>query len=93
MKAIWNDTIIAESTETVIVEQNNYFPPESVKMEYLKKSGNRYKCFWKGVCDYYDVVVGDSVNKDAAWMYPDPTEAAKKIKGRFAFWKGVQIQQ
>ena len=93
MKAIWNNKIIAESDKTVAVENNHYFPPESVKMEYLKKSGNKYTCHWKGICDYYDVVVDGKVNKDAAWVYPEPTEAAKKIKGYFAFWRGVEVSE
>ncbi|MBI4094860.1 MAG: DUF427 domain-containing protein [Candidatus Liptonbacteria bacterium] len=91
MKAIWKNTIIAESEKTVVVEKNHYFPPDSVKMEYLTKSGNTYTCAWKGVCDYYDITVGKDVNKDAAWMYPTPTEPAKEIKGHFAFSHGVEI--
>lgn len=91
MKAVWRGKIIAESDKTVVVENNHYFPPGSVKMEYLKKSGNTYQCKWKGVADYYDVVVGGEVNPDAAWVYPEPTEPAKMIKGRFAFWKGVEV--
>ena len=75
MRAIWNNKIIAESDRTIVVENNRYFPPDSVKMEYLKKSGNQYTCRWKGVCDYYDVVVNGEANKDAAWVYPEPTEA------------------
>ncbi len=92
MKAVWKNTILAESNETVVVEKNHYFPPESVKMEYLKKSGNQYTCPWKGACDYYDVTIGGETNKDAAWMYPEPKEAAKNIKGRFAFWRGVEVK-
>lgn len=91
MKAIWKGKIIAESDKTVVVEQNHYFPPESVKMEYLKKSGNTYKCHWKGIADYYNVAIGGEINPNAAWVYPEPTEPAKTIKGRFAFWKGVEI--
>lgn len=91
MKAIWNDKVIAASDNTVVVENNHYFPPEAVKMEYLKKSGNKYQCHWKGVADYYDVVVGGKVNHDAAWVYPEPTDPAKQIKGRFGFWKGVEV--
>jgi uncharacterized protein (DUF427 family) len=102
MKATWNNAVIAESDKTIVVESNHYFPPSSVKMEHLKKSGNTYICPWKGVCDYYDVVVGDphlsdgasqkaGVNHDAAWMYPEPKEAAKEIKGHFAFWRGVEV--
>lgn len=91
MKAIWNNTVIAESDKVEVVEANYYFPPESVKMEYLKKSGNQYTCQWKGVCDYYDVIVEGKANKDAAWVYPHPTEAAKNITGYVAFWRGVEV--
>jgi len=82
---------LAENDKTVVVENNHYFPPESVKTEYLKKSGNQYQCKWKGLADYYDVVVDGDVNKDAAWTYLDPTEPAKEIKGYFAFWRGVEV--
>lgn len=91
MKAVWNNQIIAESEDTVVVEGNHYFPPESVKMEYLKKSGNKYTCHWKGVCDYYNIVVNGKINQDAAWIYPNPTPAAKQIKNRVAFWQGVKV--
>lgn len=93
MKAIWNNAVIAESDKTVVVENNHYFPPESVKMEHLKKSGNKYTCPWKGVCDYYNVEAGGKTAEDGAWMYPEPTEAAKQIKGYFAFWKGVAVAE
>lgn len=92
MKAIWNGKIIAESEKTVVVEQNHYFPPESVDMSLLKKSGEHYQCAWKGLADYYDVVVGSEVNHNAAWVYPEPTERAKNIKGYFAFWMGVEVK-
>lgn len=93
MKAIWNGKVIAESDKTIVVENNHYFPPNSVKMEYLKKSGNTYQCAWKGLADYYDVVVDGKVNKDAAWVYPAPTPAAEEIKGYFGFWRGVEIKE
>lgn len=90
-KAVVGNAVIAESDATVVVEGNHYFPPESVHKEHLKKSGNTYTCSWKGVCDYYDVVVGGVKLKDAAWMYPKPTSAAGNIKGYFAFWHGVRV--
>ncbi len=92
MKAVWNNAVIAESDNTIIVENNHYFPRDSVKIEFLKKSGNTYTCKWKGICDYYDVVVDGKVNQDAAWVYEEPTEPAAKIKGRFAFWRGVEVR-
>ncbi|HDY73412.1 MAG TPA: DUF427 domain-containing protein [Candidatus Jorgensenbacteria bacterium] len=91
MKAIYKDKIIAESDKTVVVENNHYFPADSVKMEYLQKSGNDYTCAWKGLAHYYNVTVDGEVSEDAAWVYPEPSDAAKQIKGYFAFWKNVQV--
>lgn len=91
MKAIWNGKIIAESGDTIVVEGNQYFPPSSVKMEYLSKSDTPYTCPWKGVCQYYNLKVEGKENKDAAFAYLDPSEAAKNIKGYVAFWKDVEV--
>ncbi len=91
MKAIWNNAVIAESDDTVIVEGNHYFPPDSVSQEYLSPSELNTTCPWKGQAGYYDVVVNGETNMDAAWYYPHPKEAAGNIKGRIAFWRGVQI--
>ena len=91
MRAVWNNTVLAQSTDTKVIENTHYFPPGSVRREYLRKSGNTYTCPWKGVCDYYNVVVDGQVNPDAAWVYEMPTPAAKEIAGYFAFWKGVKI--
>ncbi len=91
MKAIWNGTTLAESNATVVVEGNHYFPRDSVKKEFFRESDTRTTCPWKGLASYYDVVVDGKVNKDAAWYYPEPSEAAKNIKGCVAFWKGVQV--
>ena len=91
MKAIWKDRIIADSEDTVIVEGNHYFPADCVSSEYLRESATSTRCVWKGTASYYDVVVGDDVNADAAWHYPDPLRAAESIRGRIAFWRGVQV--
>ncbi|MBC7243011.1 MAG: DUF427 domain-containing protein [Anaerolineae bacterium] len=91
MKAIWNGTVIAESDTTIVVEGNHYFPPESVRREYLQPSDTHTTCPWKGVASYYHVVVGDQVNRDAAWYYPEPKPAASHIKDYVAFWRGVQV--
>ena len=93
-KAIWNDVTLAESEKYEMVEGNVYFPPESVKKEYLRESGTDYECPWKGHADYYDIVVGNNVNKDAAWFYPEPKPAAKQIKEHVAFdrEKGVRVE-
>jgi uncharacterized protein (DUF427 family) len=90
MKAIWNGAVIAESDTTIVVEGNHYFPPESVRREYLQPSDTHTTCPWKGVASYYHVVVGGQVNRDAAWYYPEPKPAASHIKDYVAFWRGVQ---
>jgi uncharacterized protein (DUF427 family) len=91
MKAVWKDAVLAESDDTVIVEGNHYFPPGSVNREYLRESETHTTCPWKGLASYYDVVVNGDVNKDAAWYYPEPREAAKHIRGFVAFWNGVEV--
>ncbi len=89
--ATWNDTIIAESDKTVVVEGNHYFPPDSVRMELLEDSGTQSTCPWKGVASYKTIVADGARNADAVWYYPDPKSAAANIKGYFAFWKGVKV--
>ncbi|PWH16583.1 MAG: hypothetical protein DDG59_09460 [Anaerolineae bacterium] len=91
MKAIWNGQVLAESDQTILLEGNHYFPPEAVRQEYLVPSDTHTTCPWKGVASYYHLQVGDQINRDAAWYYPEPKEAAKQIKGYIAFWKGVQV--
>lgn len=91
MKAIWKGQVLAESEETVVVEGNHYFPPSSIKMEYFKQSDTITHCPWKGEARYYSIVVDGEENKDAAWYYASPKEAAKNITGRVAFWKGVTV--
>ena len=93
MKAIWDNEIIAESNDTVVVENNHYFPPDSVKKEFLRNSETHTVCPWKGLASYYTLEVHGKENKDAAWYYPDPKEAAHNIKGRIAFWKGVTVTE
>jgi uncharacterized protein (DUF427 family) len=91
MRAIWKGVTIAESADTVVVEGNHYFPRSSVRSEYLCESATRTTCNWKGEAGYYDLVVGDAINRDAAWYYAAPKPAAKQIAGHVAFWKGVQV--
>lgn len=91
MKALWKGTVIAESDDTVVVEGNHYFPAAAVKSEYLLHSNTVTSCSWKGQAKYHTVFVNGDANPDAAWYYPDPKEAAANIKGRIAFWKGVQV--
>ena len=92
-RAIWNGTVLAESEHCETVENNCYFPLDTVKREYLKSSETHTTCSWKGEASYYDVEVGGQVNKDAAWYYPAPKEAARQIAGHVAFWKGVTIER
>ena len=91
MKAIWKGTVLAESDRVETVEGNAYFPPDSIKREYLRPTDAHTVCPWKGVASYYDVVVNGAVNKEAAWYYPEPKQAAAKITGYVAFWKGVEV--
>lgn len=92
MQAIWNNTIIAESADTVVVEGNHYFPPDSLKRDHFRESSKETTCPWKGTASYYDVIVGDEVNESAAWYYPEPKSAAAEIRGRVAFWRGVTVK-
>ncbi len=91
MKAVWHKTILAESRDTIVVEGNHYFPPESIKKEYLRESDTHTTCPWKGLASYYDIVVDGELNKDAAWYYPEPKEGAKHIRDYVAFWKEVEV--
>jgi uncharacterized protein (DUF427 family) len=91
MKAVWKNTVIAESNDTVVVEGNHYFPLDSVNADLLRASETNSVCPWKGTASYYDVVVGQDVNQDAAWYYPDPKPAAQEILNHVAFWRGVTV--
>lgn len=91
MKATWNGAVIAESDDIVVVEGNPYFPADAVNPSHIQPSDRQSTCPWKGEASYYDVVVDGDVNAGAAWYYPDPKPAANEIKGRVAFWKGVQV--
>ncbi len=91
MKAVWNGVTLAESDNTVVVEGNHYFPPESINKEYFKESSTHTTCPWKGFASYYSIAVEGQENKDAAWYYPNPSDAAIEIKDHVAFWKGVEV--
>ena len=92
MKAIWENTILAESDKTIVIEGNHYFPPDSINREFFRESNTHTNCPWKGEASYYEVAVAGEVNKDAAWYYPEPKEAAGQIKNYVAFWKGVKVE-
>ena len=91
MKAIWNDQIIAESEDTIVVENNHYFPHNAIKKEFFVPSKQHSTCPWKGEASYYSIIVNGKENTDAAWYYPEISALAKQIKGYVAFWKGVEI--
>lgn len=90
-KAVWNDVVIADTEDTVVVEGNHYFPISAVDPALLKPSGTTTVCGWKGTANYYTIVAGGAENRDAAWYYAEPKTAAAEIKGRLAFWKGVKV--
>lgn len=91
MKAIWNGQVLAESDDTIVVEDNHYFPVSSLAIEFFVDSQYKTLCPWKGEASYSSIVVGGKENQDAAWYYPAPKNAAKEIKDRVAFWKGVEV--
>ena len=91
MKAVWNNTVIAESEDTVLVEGNHYFPESALKREFVSFSNHKTSCAWKGQASYYSLNVNGEVNTDAVWYYADPKPEAAHIKGRVAFWKGVKV--
>ncbi len=91
MKAIWNGAVLAHSDDTVVVEGNHYFPVDSIDQSYLVSSEKHTTCPWKGVASYYNVLVDGKENKDAAWYYPQPSAAARQLRGHVAFWRGVEV--
>ena len=92
MKAVWKGAVLAESDRTEVVENNHYFPPDTIKSEYFKPSESHSVCPWKGTASYYTVEVNGDRNADAAWYYPQTKDAAKNIEGYVAFWKGVEVR-
>lgn len=93
MKAKWKGKIIAESDQTKIVENNHYFPMEDIEQDYFKKSESRTRCPWKGEAFYFHVEIGDELNKDAAWYYPQASHAAKPIENHVAFWNDIEVTE
>ncbi|MES0490072.1 MAG: DUF427 domain-containing protein [Leptospirales bacterium] len=91
IKAVWNNVVIAEARKTEMVENNHYFPPESLKQEYFESGLIKTTCPWKGVASYYDIIVNGERNESGAWYYPEPKKEASNIKGYVAFWQGVEI--
>ncbi len=91
MKAVWKNVTLAESDQTIVVEENHYFPPDSINRAYFEDSDTHTHCPWKGQASYYDIVVEGERHEDAAWYYPKTREKAAKIKDHVAFWKGVEV--
>jgi uncharacterized protein (DUF427 family) len=91
-RAVWKDAVLAESESTVEIDGKHYFPRASVRMEYLDESSTRSECPSKGTAVYYHVHVGDHVNADAAWAYPEPKAASENVHNHIAFWKGIEIE-
>jgi len=90
--ATWNGAVIAESDKTIVIEGNHYFPPDSVNKQYLRPSTTTSRCPWKGLANYYSLIVDGKTNEDAAWYYAEPYNAAAAIKSYIAFWKGVEVR-
>jgi uncharacterized protein (DUF427 family) len=91
LKAIWNEQVIAQSDDTVVVEGNHYFPGESLQREFIRPSDKTSWCFWKGTANYYTLEVKGEINPNAVWYYQDPKPKASEIRGRVAFWHGVKV--
>ncbi len=90
MRVTRSNLVLAESDKTVVVEGNHYFPPDSINREYFQKSDTHTSCPWKGEASYYNIVINEAVEPDAAWYYPEPKEAANQIKNHVAFYRGVE---
>jgi uncharacterized protein (DUF427 family) len=91
MKATWNNTVIAESDDTVLVEGNHYFPESSLNKAFTTFSNHKTSCAWKGQASYHTLIVNGETNPDAVWYYADPKPEAEAVRGRVAFWKGVKV--
>jgi uncharacterized protein (DUF427 family) len=93
MKAVWNGVVLAESDDTIVVEGDHYFPPESVDFSHLERSWMRSLCIWKGIANYYTVEASGKRNQDAAWTYRHPIPWIRKIRDHVAFWRGVEVAE
>jgi len=93
MKALWNGKILADSNDTILVEGNNYFPPDSVNWEYFTKTDHTTTCPWKGQAEYYTIEVDGEKNENAAWSYPEPKDEAENITGYVAFYSSVKVSE
>lgn len=92
MQAVWNGQVIAESDDTVVVENNHYFPRTSVSEDLLSPSETTSVCPWKGTASYLSLTVAGETNRDSVFFYPEPKAEAESIRDRVAFWRGVMVQ-
>jgi uncharacterized protein (DUF427 family) len=92
VQAVWKNTVLADSDDCIVVEGNYYFPPDTIRREYLRLNNTHTDCSWKGRASNYDIVAAGEINRDAAWFYPSPMDKANNIRGYIAFWKGVEIK-
>ena len=90
-KAIWNDTVIAESDDTVVVEGNHYFPRTALRDDLVRTSDTHTFCPWKGTASYYSLEQAGKKSADAVWYYPEPKPEAEMVRDRVAFWKDVKV--
>ncbi|UJF28716.1 DUF427 domain-containing protein [Kaistella sp. 97-N-M2] len=93
MKAIWNGKILAESNSTIVVENNHYFPDDSLNKDFFFLTNHHTSCPWKGQASYYNIEVDGKTNENGAWFYPSPNDAAMNIKNYVAFWQGVEVKE
>ncbi|MEI7838501.1 MAG: DUF427 domain-containing protein [bacterium] len=100
MKALWNNKVIAQAPkeDLIYIEGNWYFPPDSVKKDYLQKSPTPYTCPWKGVCQYFNVGESGEYSQDNAWCYPSPNKSAieivkKDFSNYVAFYRDVSVEE
>jgi uncharacterized protein (DUF427 family) len=92
MRAVWHGVVLAEAPRTIRLEGNHYFPAESLRREFFVESSTKTVYPWKGLARYYTVRVGENVNPDAAWYYPNPSPLARRTKNHVAFWNGIRIE-
>jgi len=100
MKALVGNNVIAEARQEdlIKIEGNWYFPPQSIAPGALVESPTAYNCPWKGDCQYFSVIDGNSTLEDQAWSYPTPYPSAAERVGKdfanyVAFGRGVRVAE
>jgi uncharacterized protein (DUF427 family) len=92
-RAIWNGRAIAESDRIMEVDGTVFFPESSLKREFFRPSSTTSTDPASGLKRYLTVVIDGQDNQDAAWYYPDPKPAARRLRGYVAFWRGVEVEK